>query len=137
MPLTFSTLKRLPPQRHATESYALSIIHLWVHGNHQPYGSKVECSQDRTLDCNHPTESYGCSKSLVLRKSEKPLTEHLSSALGLEEAGGSLRDPFLLAHREINADLSPGSLPLPSVGGSFPLFLCQEVISTGRGFFCS
>lgn len=129
---TFSTQKHFPPQWHqAMESYVLSTIHLWVHGTHQPYERKVEWSQG--LDCNHPAENYGCSKSLVLKKSEKSLTWHLSSALALGEAGVSLWDSFLLARREMNTDLAMGArhCHCPWMAHFFFFF----VISTGRVFF--
>lgn len=66
--------------------------------------------------------------------------EPLSSALGLGDAVLSLSDSFPLTPREMNADLSYGSLPLSKemlVGGSLPFFLCQEVISAGRFIFYS
>lgn len=70
-----------------------------------------------------------------LGKSEKSFMEPLSSALGLAEAVVSLSNVFPLTPREMDADLSYGSLPLSKemlAGSSLPLFLCQGVTSAGR-----
>lgn len=68
-------------------------------------------------------------------ESEKSSMEPFSSSLGLGEAAVSLSNSFPLTSREMNADLSYGSLPLSKemlVGGSLPLSLGQGVISAGR-----
>lgn len=97
-------------------------------------------SSDTGTQPSETSREQWMTQVFLLGKSEKSFMEPLSSALGLGEAVVSLSDVFPLTPREMDADLSYGSLPLSKempTGSSLPLFLCQGVITAGRFIFYS